>query len=258
LDPFISVSNAAARRDLRLIDCRDGAAVAEDPVEGAARAPIERWVAETRRGAPGIGDPAWWGQEIAALGLGDGGTAAVFDDGRMTEAARVWFLLQHFGARALIVDGGLPALRTGARVVSAPPAPGFVGAAGLGTVALMDREAVRAALGGLQILDARSEAEHRGDDMRANARGGRLPGAALVAHATMLDGGRIRDAGALRGLFDAAGLRPGGAVVTHCDGGGRAALAAAAALRAGFADVRVYYHSFADWAADESCPVERP
>lgn len=38
--------------------------------------------------------------------------------------------------------------------------------------------------------------------------------------------------------------------------GGRAALAAAA-LRAGHADVRVYHLGFADWARDKSCPVTR-
>jgi 3-mercaptopyruvate sulfurtransferase SseA len=46
-------------------------------------------------------------------------------------------------------------------------------------------------------------------------------------------------------------------IVTHCEGGGRAALGAAAAVRAGFADVRVYYLSFGDWVRDESCPVVR-
>ena len=31
----------------------------------------------------------------------------------------------------------------------------------------------------------------------------------------------------------------------------------AAAVRAGYDDVRVYYLSFADWARDESCPIVR-
>jgi thiosulfate/3-mercaptopyruvate sulfurtransferase len=59
----------------------------------------------------------------------------------------------------------------------------------------------------------------------------------------------------LRDLLAAAGFRPGDHVVTHCDGGGRAALAAAAAARAGYGDVHAYYLSFADWAKDESCPI---
>jgi hypothetical protein len=31
----------------------------------------------------------------------------------------------------------------------------------------------------------------------------------------------------------------------------------AAAVRAGYDDVRVYYLSFADWVQDESCPIVR-
>jgi len=35
----------------------------------------------------------------------------VIDDGRMTEAVRVWFILQYFGAEASILNGGWPAIR---------------------------------------------------------------------------------------------------------------------------------------------------
>ncbi|MDP1645116.1 MAG: hypothetical protein Q8L71_06385 [Thiobacillus sp.] len=39
--------------------------------------------------------------------------AVVYDDGRMTEAARVWFILQYFGARTAILNGGWPAITSG-------------------------------------------------------------------------------------------------------------------------------------------------
>jgi thiosulfate/3-mercaptopyruvate sulfurtransferase len=58
-------------------------------------------------------------------------------------------------------------------------------------------------------------------------------------------------------MMEQAGFDPGDHIVTHCEGGGRAALAAAAAARAGYEDVRVYYLSFGDWARDESCPIVR-
>src|SRR5690348_7250778 len=61
----------------------------------------------------------------------------------------------------------------------------------------------------------------------------------------------------MRAMLERVGFGPGDHIVTHCEGGGRAALGAAAALRAGFDDVRVYYLSFADWVRDESCPVVR-
>jgi len=51
---------------------------------------------------------------------------------------------------------------------------------------------------------------------------------------------RLRSAGDLRCLLAGVGFRPGNHVVTHCDGGGRAVLAAPAAVLAGYDDVRAY------------------
>ena len=50
------------------------------------------------------------------------GTVLVLDDGRMTRAARVWFVLQHFGvARAAVLNGGFPALPAGSTAVKGEP-----------------------------------------------------------------------------------------------------------------------------------------
>jgi thiosulfate/3-mercaptopyruvate sulfurtransferase len=59
----------------------------------------------------------------------------------------------------------------------------------------------------------------------------------------------------LKELLSSAGFELGDYIITNCDGGGRAALAAAAASRAGFEDVRAYYLSFSDWAKDEACQI---
>ncbi|GEP12482.1 hypothetical protein MMMDOFMJ_4390 [Methylobacterium gnaphalii] len=56
-------------------------------------------------------------------------------------------------------------------------------------------------------------------------------------------------------MLTGAGFVPGQRLVTHCDGGGRAALAALAAVQAGFTQLNAYYLSFADWAKDESCAL---
>jgi thiosulfate/3-mercaptopyruvate sulfurtransferase len=252
-DPVVEAAELAAMGPVRLVDARDAAAFAADAPAGAVRAPVEEWIAAAKtRG--GFDDAAFWGERIAALGLGGDAPAVVCDDGRMTEAARVWFILQHFGVTARLLNGGAAAL-AGAAYTIAPPAAGFAARPASGRVGLVDRHALKAALGRVQVLDARSADEHAGRDLKNNARGGRLPGAALLPHAALLDGPRLRPAAALRALLAEAGFRDGAPVATHCDGGGRAALAAVAAARAGYGEVRVYYLSFADWAADESCPI---
>ena len=67
----------------------------------------------------------------------------------------------------------------------------------------------------------------------------------------------MKPAAEVRAMLDRVGFQPGDHIVTHCEGGGRAAFGAAAAVRAGFGDVRVYYLSFGDWAKDDTCPIVR-
>ncbi len=65
----------------------------------------------------------------------------------------------------------------------------------------------------------------------------------------LLDGQGLRDAREIKNMLDAAGLSGDLPIVSHCNGGGRAALAALAAVVAGRSDVNVYYLSFCARAA---------
>jgi thiosulfate/3-mercaptopyruvate sulfurtransferase len=178
----------------------------------------------------------------------------------MTNAARVWFILQYYGLKAVIVNGGWPLL---AGTTGLPPATpvssvGFRAVPGSGPVGLVDRGTLRDQLDGrAHVFDTRTRAEFTGEDARNRARSGHLPGARHLSHVDLLENGVVRPAAALRAMLERVGFGPGDHIVTHCEGGGRAALGAAAAVRAGFADVRVYYLSFGDWVRDESCPVVR-
>lgn len=110
-----------------------------------------------------------------------------------------------------------------------------------------------------QIFDARTQDEYVGKDLRKNSRGGHLPTAINLPHTQLLnEQGKLKSPEELAKLFEQAGFERGQPVITHCDGGGRASLAALAAARAGYGPVMNYYLSFGDWAADASCPVETP
>jgi thiosulfate/3-mercaptopyruvate sulfurtransferase len=121
---------------------------------------------------------------------------------------------------------------------------------------VVDRETLKTQLNGAaQVFDSRTLKEFTGEDSRGRTRSGHLPGARHLSHVDLMVSGFVRPADDLRGMLEGVGFGPGDHIVTHCEGGGRAALAAAAAVRAGFDDVRVYYLSFGDWARDESCPI---
>src|SRR5581483_3002974 len=248
-----------------VLDVRGETSFRKARLEVAVRVPIERWEAAARDPETSLSNVAFWEKEIGRLGIDGSRLILIHDDGRMTEAARVWFILQHFGAPARVVNGGWPALKDAfARwVTSGDPGPvsrrRFMARVGAHSVRLVEREDVRHSLdGAVRVLDARTAAEFVGDDLRGNLRGGHLPGAVHLAHVELLDAaGHLRPAGELRELLLGAGLRRDDRLITHCDGGGRAALAAIAALRSGHTDVHVYYLSFADWAKDETCPIVR-
>ncbi|WP_165937918.1 sulfurtransferase [Methylobacterium segetis] len=109
-----------------------------------------------------------------------------------------------------------------------------------GLLGLVTRWELRDQLGtDTQVFDARTAAEFAGEDLRKNARGGHLPGARRVGHADLMAAeGRMKQPQELRVMLERAGFRSGERIVSHCDGGGRAALAALAAVQAGF--TRVY------------------
>jgi 3-mercaptopyruvate sulfurtransferase SseA len=71
------------------------------------------------------------------------------------------------------------------------------------------------------------------------------------------DNGRLRPTPQLREMLAAKNLKPGEEVVVYCQSGGRASLAALAAVRAGYTNVTNYYMSMGEWLGDESCPIQK-
>lgn len=259
-DPFVDVTGLASLGPVRYLDVRDQAAFDAGHVPGAVRVPLEAWDAMIKDADIGFESAPHWNDALQAIGIGHDAVAVAYDAGGMTNAARVWFILQYFGAHAAILNGGWPALvSAGDLPASAAPAAGrFQADPGVGKVGVVDRHTLKRQLGDVaQVFDSRSHAEFTGEDARGRARSGRLPGARHLSHADLMNYGVVHSSDVLRDMMERAGFRQQHNLVTHCEGGGRAALAAAAALRAGYHDVRVYYLSFGDWVRDETCPIVR-
>ena len=265
MSTVIPAEHAFASPHLHVIDVRSQADYEAGHWPGAVFLDIKRWESLAKSPESSLHHAKAWEPAIGTLGIDGAQEVLVYDDGRMTEAARAWFILQWYGVAVRVLDGGWPAaLRqpgfTPSRQTAQPAPAHYARPAGhQPEVGLTSRDELREALQGpLQILDARTEAEYRGEDLRANARGGHLPGARSVAHSQLLnDDGTLKSAKALQEQLTQAGLDASQPLATHCDAGGRAALAALAAVHAGQQQVSAYYLSFSDWAKDESCPISR-
>lgn len=254
-----------------LLDVRSEEEYRSGHLPGAFRVDYDDFERLTLEQETGLAHEASWHARIGRMGIDGRDTVIIYDCGKMTRAARIWFVLQHFGvADARVVNGGFPLIEAGVargdltlstdesrpREVVFSPAESSAGRIGT-----LDRFEVRAAIerGEAQVLDARTVDEFRGLDLRKNDRGGHLPTARNVPHTVLLDDqNRLRPAEELAAILERAGFVRGRPVISHCDGGGRAALAALAASRAGYGPVLNYYLSFGDWAKDASCPVIMP
>ncbi len=252
------------------LDVRSADAYAAGHVNGAASVDPAAWKSASLDVNEGLENVAAWESRIGAAGVGNSDRVLIYDGGEMANSARIWFILQHFGhERSSVVNGGWPAMKAQAEggkltlsnALSAPAPRKFSARVSSDApVSMLDRAAVREAIesGRGRVVDARQPSEHAGDEKHANPRGGHLPGAVNIPHTALLTAdGRLKSPEELAAIFEAAGLKKGEPLITHCESGGRSSLEALAAVRAGYGPVKNYYRSFSDWSKDEACPVER-
>lgn len=253
-----------------ILDVRSKAEYDKGHIAGAVRVDPSEWKQLSLASETGLDHETLWKNRIGALGISGSDSVLIYDDGSMTKAARIWFIFQHFGVPDTeVLNGGYPILKplikSGRIAVSkqqTKPTPVKFEHISVNParVALIERQQVRKAIENkeAQIFDTRTHDEYTGKQMRNNPRWGHLPTAINLPHNKLLDNkGRLKPPKTIAAMFEKAGFKRGSPIIVHCDGGGRASLAALAAECAGYGPVMNYYLSFGDWAADASCPIEK-
>ena len=107
----------------------------------AVRVPVDEWDKAVKTVGIGFNNAAYWEQALGSLGVGPAALAVAYDGGQMTNAARVWFIVQYFGLKAAILNGGWQALSSAAELplVARPSGSVFRAVPGAGSVGLVDR-----------------------------------------------------------------------------------------------------------------------
>ncbi len=247
---------------LRVVDCRfmlgePGAgrpAWLRGHVPGATHLDVDADLAGEpgERGRHPLPEPAAFEAAARRAGIGTGSTVVAYDAAGEGGAARLWWLLRHFGhANAAVLDGGLGAWReAGGRLEAGEPqvAPGdFEARPRAGDT--VDAEAAAAAP---LLLDARAPERYRGESEPIDPVAGHIPGAVNAPAAELAPGGRFREPAELRRLLEGAG----GEAVAYCGSGVTACTVVLAAELAGLGPVRLYPGSWSEWCR-AGRPVER-
>jgi thiosulfate/3-mercaptopyruvate sulfurtransferase len=168
-------------------------------------------------------------------------------------AARLWWLLRHFGHEAVaVLDGGMTAWReSGGDLVPGeerPAAGDFTAVERRGNTA--SAEEIAAGLAGepLTLVDARAPERYAGASEPIDPVAGHIPGAANAPFADLAPGGHYLPPAELRERLERAGASETGEFVAYCGSGVSACTLVLAADLAGLR-ARLYPGSWSEWCA---------
>jgi thiosulfate/3-mercaptopyruvate sulfurtransferase len=257
-----AIERLASKPSFVLLDARPVSDYIQGHIGGARSVDAASWAKTFGDGS----DVQAWAGRIAELGIDRDSTVVVYDAVANKDAARVWWILRYWGVDDVrILNGGFAGAQTAklkfATEAPAPPQPSkFV------PQPHDDRLATKgellAALPGksLQVVDARSEAEHCGLDSLANRRAGSIPGAKHLDWVDLVDQEtkRFKPAGELARLFRSSGIDPTLPTAAHCQSGGRSSVMVFALELMGAERVSNYYASWGEWGNADDTPIEKP
>ncbi|MBD0271178.1 MAG: sulfurtransferase [Acetobacteraceae bacterium] len=213
--------------------------------------------------------PARFAKLVGALGVSNATRVVFYDQHGLRSSARGWWMMRLFGHdKAAVLDGGLPKWAREGRPTEngdapAPPQATFVPdfraerLKGIGDVKRIVRQGGIQGSGLALILDARARGRFAGSapEPRPGLPGGHMPGASNLPSGDLLNpDGTMKDAGALRALFEAAGVEAERPVVTTCGTGVTACALALGMVRAGLPEPAVYDGSWTEWASRPETP----
>ena len=200
---------------------------------------------------------------ISRLGIGNKTRVLAYDERGGIYAARLWWILNHFGhANVALIDGGwlkwTAERRPTTREAAKPAAAAFRARPNPRWVATADD--VKAAIGrpGIRIVDARTQGEIEGRDLRGIKRGGYIRSSVPLYWEDLLDPTTkaFKPAADLERLFKERGLAPSDEIITYCQVGMRAAVDLFALHLMGYDKLRNYYGAWEEWGNRDDTPIE--
>jgi len=210
-------------------------------------------------------------EEFAALmgrlGITNDTRVIAYDDRGGIYATRLWWILNYYGhTNVAVLDGGWVKWAADKR----PQAQGVSRVAATtgfaikpGTVGLATMDDVKGAINrpGVKLVDARSQAEIEGRELRGIKRGGHIESSVAVYWEDFFDAETHlhKPAAEIARLFREKGVTADQEVITYCQVGMRAShdLFALALIGHDLGKLRNYYGSWEEWGNRDDTPIKK-
>lgn len=202
---------------------------------------------------------------VARLGISSDTRVVAYDDRGGIYAARLWWILNHYGHdKVALLDGGWVKWAADGRPTStaAPALTRGTFKVQAGTVKVATAQDVLGAIGkpGTKLVDARTQGEIDGKDLRNIKRGGYIESSIPVYWEDTLDPATktFKSAADIQKLYRDRGVQAGDDVITYCQVGMRAAhdLFTLALIGHDLTKLRNYYGSWEEWGSRDDTPIK--
>jgi len=209
--------------------------------------------------------PAEFEELMSRMSIANTTRVIAYDERGGIYAARLWWILNHYGhGNVALLDGGWVKWMADQRPVnSAVPAPTRTAfKATTGTVKVATADDVKAAIGkgGTKLVDARTQAEIDGKDLRGIKRGGFIESSVPVYWEDTLDptAKTFKSAAEIQKIYRDRGIQPGDSVITYCQVGMRAShdLFTLALIGHDLNKLTNYYGAWEEWGNRDDTPIK--
>jgi thiosulfate/3-mercaptopyruvate sulfurtransferase len=206
--------------------------------------------------------PAAFEEMMAKLGISDATRVIVYDERGGIYAARLWWILNYYGhPNVALMNGGwikwAAEQRPTSTAASSPAAAKFTARAQPAWVATASDVVGAINKAGVTIIDARTQAEIDGKDLRNIKRGGFVPSSVPVYWEDLLDPQTktFKPADQLKKIYEDRGIVPSKEVIAYCQVGMRASVDLFALHLLGYDKLRNYYGAWEEWGNRDDLPL---
>jgi thiosulfate/3-mercaptopyruvate sulfurtransferase len=208
--------------------------------------------------------PERFAEVMGRHGVGDGTRVVLYSRDRIMWATRVWWMLHAMGFDAAVVlDGGFEKWLAEGRPIStepcAYPRATFTPRSRPGR--FVDKSAVLQVIDdpGACLVNTLAQPDFRGDEPSRYGRPGRIPGSVNLPWPELTEPGTnvlipLKKAAK---RVESIGADRAERIVCYCGGGISATMGLFLLHRLGYDNLALYDASMAEWARDDSLPIER-